>query len=554
MKIERKSFSVRLDLSKLRIRWSDHIFIKDGKKIIGEGVVYKNDWGKAEKLAQAMALEGIGALKEKLPVAEQVFVNTPRLKLHIKQIQERGSNLKVKTGRNIFDDIKVLKFIKYELGFKSQIRIDANQGYSLKQLCFILPTLESLGIRHIEEPVEIGNLIKAKKLLQMRGMKLILDETLQNDSDWDWAMENKLLDVANIKISRIGDMQETLRYINKMSDLGSQVVIGCSEELERGMEAIYALGHMAQKKGILLEVEGYGPLRLKHLSTPFPRILNKLENLIIAMQHKIHQVIFDTWWSVMRSVVSIIKETKKLSSLSLHLVKLTGKYNQKVHPKHLISKKYHPIFLSYISTKDIVLDIGCGNGQNSILIAKQACHVCGFDIDKSQLAIAKSDAKCQGIRNIDFKLISGERKIPYKSNYFDKIVFLGVLEHLMNRTQVLDNVRRLLKQNGLLLLGIPNENTSWKLLQRRFGIPHYTDPDHKIEYTKATITSELLYHGFEIVKIFPTAFDTPWAGVIDFIGGLSLRLYERLILWKWEKAKENPEESISFLVVARKKP
>ena len=47
--------------------------------------------------------------------------------------------------------------------------------------------------------------------------------------------------------------------------------------------------------------------------------------------------------------------------------------------------------------------------------------------------------------------------------------------------------------------------------------------------------------------------DTPWAGAIDALGGLSLGLYDRLSRWKREAVLRRPAESTGFRVVARKR-
>jgi hypothetical protein len=53
--------------------------------------------------------------------------------------------------------------------------------------------------------------------------------------------------------------------------------------------------------------------------------------------------------------------------------------------------------------------------------------------------------------------------------------------------------------------------------------------------------------------VMPIVLDTPWAGAIDAVGGLSLTLYERLSRWKREVAVRHPEESTAFQLVARKR-
>ncbi|MBI3104399.1 MAG: hypothetical protein HYY95_02230, partial [Candidatus Rokubacteria bacterium] len=53
--------------------------------------------------------------------------------------------------------------------------------------------------------------------------------------------------------------------------------------------------------------------------------------------------------------------------------------------------------------------------------------------------------------------------------------------------------------------------------------------------------------------VMPVVLDTPWAGLIDAAGGLSLSLYDRLSRWKREGAVQCPAESTGFRVVARKR-
>ena len=52
----------------------------------------------------------------------------------------------------------------------------------------------------------------------------------------------------------------------------------------------------------------------------------------------------------------------------------------------------------------------------------------------------------------------------------------------------------------------------------------------------------------------PVVYDTPWAGLIDAVGGLSLGAYARLSRWKREAAVRHPAESTGFQAVARRHP
>jgi hypothetical protein len=50
----------------------------------------------------------------------------------------------------------------------------------------------------------------------------------------------------------------------------------------------------------------------------------------------------------------------------------------------------------------------------------------------------------------------------------------------------------------------------------------------------------------------PTVYDTPWAGLIDLAGGISLGLFRRLARWKRAKALERPCDATGFRIIARK--
>ena len=124
----------------------------------------------------------------------------------------------------------------------------------------------------------------------------------------------------------------------------------------------------------------------------------------------------------------------------------------------------------------------------------------------------------------------------------------------MPRVGVLREIHRVLTDTGRLLVSGPNRETRWRRTLREAGLFSYSDPDHKIEYTRGELLTELAAAGFEPDgPVMPVVLDTPWAGVIDTVGGLSLGLYDRLSRWKREAALRRPEESTGFRVVARKR-
>jgi SAM-dependent methyltransferase len=240
-------------------------------------------------------------------------------------------------------------------------------------------------------------------------------------------------------------------------------------------------------------------------------------------------------------------------SVGVRLVKLTGKRPYAIHPKHLVDQAWHDWYVPYLSATDRVLDVGTSNGAH-LLQAAPHCHsIVGVDYDKSQLGIAERGIQERSLSNARVFASDITQPLPFADRSFDTILFLDVIEHLVPRVTVLREIHRLLTDDGQLLVSGPNSQTRWRDTLRRAGLFAYSDPDHKIEYTAEEFVAELRAGGFEPEgDLMPVVLDTPLAGAIDAVGGVSLKFYDRLSRWKREAAMRRPGESTGFRARARK--
>jgi SAM-dependent methyltransferase len=169
------------------------------------------------------------------------------------------------------------------------------------------------------------------------------------------------------------------------------------------------------------------------------------------------------------------------------------------------------------------------------------------------MSIARSLQDGGGMNKVAFVVANAEAPLPFARASFDKVLFLDVCEHLNRRAEVLREIERVLRPDGLMLVSAPNRENSWKRCLRAAGLPYYSDADHKIEYTLAELEAELSLGGFHVVGApQPVVLETPFAGLIDFAGGISLGLYARLHRWKIEAARRNPSEATGWRVVCAK--
>lgn len=113
------------------------------------------------------------------------------------------------------------------------------------------------------------------------------------------------------------------------------------------------------------------------------------------------------------------------------------------------------IFDKNISTynPDNLLDIGCHDGDKTIQTANY------FKIDMHNIYGVDSDDRristCKNIFNAH-KIDLESEDLPYEENMFDLVVCNQVLEHLKNYRKVIDDMIRITRKKGYIVLGIPN--------------------------------------------------------------------------------------------------
>jgi len=141
---------------------------------------------------------------------------------------------------------------------------------------------------------------------------------------------------------------------------------------------------------------------------------------------------------------------------------IIGSSNKYVEKEHL--ERYYYV-LKNINFKDkTVLDIACGSGYGTKIIAQKAKLVYG--IDKSASAI-KFAVRQYPKRNINF-LRGDATNLPFKNNSLDIVISFETLEHISNYSKFIAEISRILKKKGLLIISTPNKRYT---LKDKFGKP-----------------------------------------------------------------------------------
>lgn len=144
-----------------------------------------------------------------------------------------------------------------------------------------------------------------------------------------------------------------------------------------------------------------------------------------------------------------------------------------------------------------LLDIGCGNGSLSNLIAKEGYEVVGIEESLSGFTTAtNSFPECKFIH-------ANLYDIPYSElgGDFDIVVSAEVIEHLVYPRELIKSARKCLKSNGVLILTTPYHGYVKNLALALTGKMdnHFTvlwDGGHIKFFSVNTLTKLLITEGF----------------------------------------------------------
>lgn len=102
------------------------------------------------------------------------------------------------------------------------------------------------------------------------------------------------------------------------------------------------------------------------------------------------------------------------------------------------------------------LDYGAFNGSVLKFLKETNVIVQGFGVDANETIVFQSKNNLP--KGVTLIACSNKERLPFADNYFDSISILDVIEHVHDQKSLLQEMNRLLKADGVLIVTVPRKN------------------------------------------------------------------------------------------------
>lgn len=203
--------------------------------------------------------------------------------------------------------------------------------------------------------------------------------------------------------------------------------------------------------------------------------------------------------------------------------------------KNLSSYKKTLLWFSYLTHRsrlDIIpfigegklLDVGCGNGRYLSTLQKLGWQTYGIEQNPGSSKYARTE--------LHINVETGDLlNYKYKDKFFDVITFWHSLEHLYEPIPTLKEVKRILKDDGLLVIAVPNvDSFAAKVFKENWY--QLEIPIHLIAFSPDSITRMLDSAGFKVKKMYYDRRNSPLSRSLRNLRDGKYRLLSKLSRFK----------------------
>lgn len=103
-----------------------------------------------------------------------------------------------------------------------------------------------------------------------------------------------------------------------------------------------------------------------------------------------------------------------------------------------------------------LLDVACGTGGFAFKAREKYGEVHGIDLTEINIARAKKNALDLGIGGVHFLRADADARLPHEDSFFDAVTCIASLQFMFDPYHVMDELNRVLKSGGILVVQVVN--------------------------------------------------------------------------------------------------
>ena len=202
------------------------------------------------RLNQVPLWQFLGGRKRNLVTDLTISVDTPEIMAEdAKNAVAKGfKTLKLKVGVGPEVDLARVKAVREAVGSDINLRLDANQGWTVNEAINTIKKLEGaqLGIELVEQPVAASDFKGLKEVKENVLIPIMADESLFSLKDAVKLLEMQACDYLNIKLMKTGGVSTALAIANLAKGYGIECMLGSMLESRISVTAAAAVAAAAE--------------------------------------------------------------------------------------------------------------------------------------------------------------------------------------------------------------------------------------------------------------------------------------------------------------------
>jgi len=122
--------------------------------------------------------------------------------------------------------------------------------------------------------------------------------------------------------------------------------------------------------------------------------------------------------------------------------------------RHIVIHRAEAVAAALRLDRGNVLDLGCGPGYSSVLVARRVSGVTAVDIDPVKLKIADRLARLNRV-SVHVALADASATLPFETGRFDGLVSLELIEHIRDWRALVGEMCRVVRPEGRIAVSTP---------------------------------------------------------------------------------------------------